>query len=196
MSDETPSLDDVLAETDKDATLATDVPREVKEILEEQDCYQWEAITEAVFNTFGGERLTSPAALNREIEQERRKVRDAKEDKRDAEDRIQRHSQRIKQLEERREKILEARDSKEDALDALLDELHAQELGCVWEDHPRVERIASRWFGGEHNAAAAFEALLDRHDERGMNLPDSQFEEGGLASSDDYEFAAVEGGSE
>lgn len=197
MSEDAPEpseLEQLLAEADKDATLATDVPSEVKQILEEQDAYQWEAITEAVFNTFGGERLNSPAAVKREIELERRNLRNAKEDKREAEDRIQRHSQRITSLENRREQMLENRESKQDAIDALLDELREQEIASIWEDHPRVEGLASRWFGGAQNAPKAFQQIRERHDERDMNLPESQFEQGGVSAGDDYDFSAVGGG--
>lgn len=188
-------LDDLLADVDKDATLATDVPSEVKEILENQDCYQWEAITEAVFNTYGGERLTSPAALKREIEHERRNLRDAKEDKRDAEERIQRHSQRIAALEDRRDDLLDDRASKRDAIDAILDELRAQDIASIWPDHPRVEDLASRWYGGSQNSQQAFEDITERHEERDMNLPQSQFEQG-VDRASGVEFASTSGENE
>ena len=162
-------------------TLATDIPVEAKQILQEQDCYIWEAVTEATFATYGGERLTSPAALEREIERAKRQRRDAVEDLREAKKEVERQEQRIEDLEERRENLLDQRTSTQEALDQLLDDM-VSSGSRVDSGHGQVKAIARRFYGGESNIETVLEDLRDRAADREMGLADSRF---GFGDGDD-----------
>lgn len=162
-------------------TLSTDIPEEAKQILQEQDGYLWEAVTEATFNTFGGERLTSPAALEREIERAKRQRRDAVEDLREARNEVERQEQRIEDLEQRRENLLDQRTSTQEALDQLLDDM-VSSGSRVDSGHGQVKAIARRYYGGEKNIETVLEDLRDRAADREMGLADSRF---GLGDGDD-----------
>lgn len=168
-------------EFEEKTTLATNVPLEVKEILEEQEGYLWESITDAVFNTYGGERLSSPAALERELELTERQLRNTLEEKQDIETKIDRLKQKRTALKERREELLEERETKQDALDALLDDL-ANSGRSVDPGHGAVKGIARRFFGGEAESERVIDVLKERRDERGLAIADQQFEEGGVQS--------------
>ena len=153
-----------------------DVPEEVKTILKEQDGFIWENLTEAVYHTYGGERLSSPAAINREIDHVKRKKRNAFERMQEAQDEYQRYEQRIKALKERREEMAEQAESKADALDRVLQSM-AEHGSNAYIGHGSVEVLATKWFGG--NEEVALEALKERSDDADYNFAENRFEKPG-----------------
>lgn len=156
--------------------ITLEIPAEAKAILQDQDGFLWENVTEATFNTFGGERLTTPAAVDREIELLRRKRRNANERIQDATDEYQRCEQRIEALKRRREEMAESAESERDALDRLLQSM-AEHGHNVYIGHGSVESLANKWFGGDE--AAALDALKERSDDAEYNFAENRFEEPG-----------------
>ena len=156
--------------------LVAEIPEETKQLLEDQEGYLWELVTDAVHSTYGGERLNTPAAIEREIELTKRKKRNAFERMKDAEEEYHRQEQRLESLEQRREEQAQQAESKTDALDDLLQ-------GMVRHGHNMyigqggVATLANQWFGGD--VQAAFDALKERNESGQYNLPESRFEEPG-----------------
>lgn len=157
--------------------LSAEIPKEGKAILAEQEGFMWENITEAIFNTFGGERLSSPAALNRDIEELERKKRNAYERMQDAQNEYQRYDQQIKARKERREQMAEQAETKADALDQVLQSMYDHGSN-VYVGHGSVKTLANKWFGG--NEQAALDALKERSDEADYNFAENRFEEPSL----------------
>lgn len=154
--------------------LTVEIPGETKAVLEEQDGFLWENITEATHNTFGGERLSSPAAIDREIDLMERKRRNARERIEDAKDEYRRYEQRIEALKERREELAEQTESKTDALDRVLQSM-ATHGSNAYIGHGSVTNLANKWFGG--NEQAALEALKERSEEADYNFAENRFED-------------------
>ena len=168
--------------TDDRVQLATEIPAEAKELLKEQDGYMWENLTEAIFNTFGGERLTSPAALDREIEIMERKARNAVEEKNDAVEREQRYKQRAESLRLKRSDVMADQESETDALDALPDDMVKHGFR-IFRGHGRLNELANQWFGGDLDKALS--GLKERSNDRGLPLTDERFEKG--YDNDDFD---------
>lgn len=160
--------------------ITLEVPTEASSILRDQDMFMWEAVTEAVFNTYGGERLSSPAAIDREIEVTRRKKRNARERIEDAKDEYRRYEQRLEALKERREEMAEQAESKADALDRVLQSM-AEHGSNAYIGHGSVEVLATKWFGG--NEEAALEALKERSDDADYNFAENRFEDPSMTSA-------------
>lgn len=153
-----------------------EIPEEAKTILRDQDGFMWENLTEAIFHTYGGEKLSSPAAIEREIELETRKKRDAHERMQDAKDDYHRHEQRIKALKERREEMADQAESKTDALDRVLQGM-AEHGSNVYVGHGSVRNLANKRFGGDEQAA--LDALKERSNEADYNFAENRFEDSG-----------------
>lgn len=143
----------------------------------------WEALTEAIHHTYGGERLSSPAALDREIEQTKRKKRNIRERIEDAKNEYHRLDQRLESLKRRREEMAEQAESKVDALDRILQSM-AEHGSNVYIGHGSVETLANKWFSGDEQAA--HDALKERSDEADYNFAPNRFKEPGAtrATSD------------
>lgn len=159
--------------TDSRERIDAEIPEEAKAILREQDGFMWENITEAIFHTYGGERLSSPAAIEREIELETRKKRDAHERMQDAKDDYHRHEQRIETLKERREEMTTQAESKTDAIDQVLQSM-ATHGSNVYIGHGSIETLSNKWFGGDEQAA--LDALKERSNEADYNFAENRFE--------------------
>lgn len=155
------------------------VPPETKSLLDEQDGYLWELITEAVFHTYGGERLSSPAAIEREIERIERECRNARERMHDAEAELQRYEQRLEALKRRREEMAEQAETKNDALDRVLEDM-ANFGNNVFVGHGSVKTLANQWFGGDEQAA--LDALKERSETADYNFGENRFSEPSSAS--------------
>jgi uncharacterized protein (DUF2336 family) len=157
--------------------LGLEIPEETKELLESQDRYMWEALTEAIHNTYGGERLSSPAALDREIELIRRKKRNARERIEEAKDDYHRHEQRLESLKDRREEMAEQAETKADALDQRLQTM-SEHGSNAYIGHGSVELLANQWFGGDEKAA--LDALKERSEDTDYNFAPNRFEKPGM----------------
>jgi len=164
-----------VSDQDDRETLATNIPPETKEILEEQDGYLWEAVTEAVHNTYGGERLETPEAVRREIEIQERNRRDKIERKNELETEIERHEQRVDSLKEKLAEMQDTDDERVDELDEILD-LMLNEGARFWDDHPKVVDLARRYYGGKYDADMVISDLRERAEERDLEIPEDQFE--------------------
>ena len=160
--------------------LVAEIPEETKRLLEEQGSFLWEAVTTAVHSEYGGERLSSPAALEREIELFERKRRNARERIEDAKDDYQRCEQRIEALKRRREEMAEQAESKVDALDRVLQSM-AEHGHNVYIGHGSVDTLANKWFGG--NEQSALDALKERSDDADYNFAENRFKKPGESRS-------------
>lgn len=163
---------------DERVVLSLEIPEESKSLLENQDGFMWERLTEAIHTTYGGERLNSTAALDREIELTERKKRNAYERIQEAEEEYHRLEQRLESLENRREEQLEQSESKVDALDDILQGM-VQHGYNVYIGQGRVQPLADQWFSGDVHAA--LDALKGRNESGQYNLPESRFEEPGAS---------------
>lgn len=158
--------------------LSTNVPPEVKEIVEEQDDYQWKVITDAIMQTYGGERLNSIPALEREREQHSRQIRNFKEEISDREEEIDRRKRRIGEIDGRIEQMEEERSTYADEIEALLNKM-AESSMHVYIGHSRIQRLARHEYGGkkDEKQKQVIADLKDRADERDLGLSASRFEE-------------------
>lgn len=153
-----------------------EIPAETKNLLKEQEGFLWEAVTDAIHSTYGGERLTSPAALDREIELAKRKKRNAFDRMNEAEEEYHRLEQRVESLEQRREQQVDESESQVDALDDVLQEM-VQTGHNMYIGHGRLDTLASSWFGGDVHST--LDALKERNQSGQYNLPESRFEQPG-----------------
>ena len=173
----------VMSENGEDSPrerLVAEIPEETKRLLEDQDGFLWEAVTDAVHSAYGGERLSSPAAIDREIELMKRKKRNARERIEDAKDEYHRYEQRIEELQDRREEMAEQAESKTDALDRVLQSM-AEHGSNVFIGHGSVETLANQWFGGDEQTA--LDALKERSSEADYNFSENRFEQPGVNGS-------------
>jgi hypothetical protein len=162
--------------SDDRRSLHVEIPPETNEVLREQEGFIWENVAIAIHETFGGERLTTPVAIEREIELQERKRRNAFERLQDAKEEYHRHEQRLESLRDRREEMAEQAETEADALDRVLQTM-AEHGSNVYIGHGSVELLANQWFSG--NEQAALGALKERSDKADYNFTENRFERPG-----------------
>lgn len=163
---------DLNVSRDERERIDAEILPEAKALYQDQPNHLWEAISEAAFIAYGGNQLTSPIRIDREIEIQKRRKRDAYERMQDARDDYKRRKQRIEELQERKEQLTAKAQSKTDALDDVLQDMDEMEQHAAV-GVGRVPTLANQWFGG--NEQAAVDALRERADETDVDIPEYQF---------------------
>jgi len=159
-------------------SIRVEVPTETKATLEEvcseEDLFMWEAVTEAIHDTYGGSRLDTPAALQREMDRIDRKMRNKTENIEDEKNEKERLEQRRKSLEQRHEKLVEQTPGEEEAMREVLLTMRKYNMG-MFIGNPDLSRLAEEWFDGDEQSA--FDNLQEFNQTLEQPVDESLFEQ-------------------
>lgn len=147
------------------------LPEELHNLLNADSRSNSEAVEAALWAEYGGQKK---AAIEVRLDNKRTELEAAKGTLEDEQKNVAELRQEVAKLEQMVDTVEDQEAQRIEDIDELLDEM--RETGRhVWEDSGPVQRIATDHYQGD--TSDTFEAIKERCEERGLEIPEQQFEE-------------------